>query len=359
MIEKLPLINASINTAVAALLLVGLRLIRARKLDAHKKVMLSALALSALFLASYVTYHLKHGSTKFPGTGPIRSVYFTILISHTVLAVANLPFVIMTTLRGLSGDFARHKKIAFRTWLVWFYVAVTGPIVYLMLYQLYPSSRVFEEAQRLHKAGDEAGALERYEQAAKAGDRAASCFAAEIADRLRQTNTASAVIARALHEEPGEPHCAVLQARNLVYAGDADRAIPILERVTAAHPDDAFFWASLGFARFSKDQYEAAAAAFERSIALDATQPANIFNAGYAHYLYGDYKGAKPLLERALAAKDLDPELKERATHDLDIISGALWICPMHPDQSGKPGDKCPECGMPLEPAPHGLTGRE
>jgi putative membrane protein len=360
MIEKLPLVNACINTAVAGLLIVGYVLIRRRKLDAHKWVMLSALALSALFLASYVTYHVKHGSTKFPGVGFIRPVYFTILISHTVLAVVNLPFVIMTVARGLTGDFARHKKIAKRTWAVWLYVAITGPVVYVMLYQLYPGAAgAFEEAQRLHRANDEASALEKYMLAANAGDRASACYAATLADRLHATETASAAIANALKEDPNEPHCLTLSARALVYEGRAADAIPILEGVTKAHPENAFFWASLGFAHFAKWEYKEAAAAFEASIARDPAQPANVYNAGYSHYLYGDYKGAKPLLERALAMKDLDPELKARAEDDLGIITGALWVCPMHPEQSGKPGEKCPICGMPLEVAPHGLIGED
>src|SRR5262249_25337874 len=170
MIEKLPLLNACINTAVAVLLLIGWRLIRARKLEAHKWVMLAAVTLSALFLASYLTYHFKHGATKFPGTGAIRTVYFSGLITHTLLAVVNLPFVILTVVRGLTGDVAKHKKIAMRTWAVWLYVAVTGPVVYVMLYQLYPApAKLFEEAQALHRAGDEGGALAKYEMAARGG----------------------------------------------------------------------------------------------------------------------------------------------------------------------------------------------
>jgi uncharacterized membrane protein YozB (DUF420 family) len=359
MIEQLPLINASINTAVALLLLVGLKLIHARKLDLHKWVMLAALVLSALFLASYVTYHLKHGATKFAGEGLVRPVYFAILISHTVLAIVNLPFVIMTVARALKGDFARHRAIAKRTWFVWFYVAVTGPLVYLMLYQLYPPASAFAEAQALHRKGDEKGALEKYVAAAKSGDHAAACYAAVLADRLNETETASAAIARELAKDPSEPHCRTLAARDLVYRGQAAEAAVILDQVTAQHPDDAFFWASLGFARFTKQDYREAAAAFERSVALDPGQAANVYNAGYAHYLYGDYAGAKPLLERFLGSKDGDPELVARATEDLEVINGSLWVCPMHPDQAGKPGEKCPICGMPLEVAPHGLTGAE
>src|SRR5438128_1845133 len=103
MIEKLPLINAGINSAVTVLLLIGWRLIRLQKLVAHKWIMLSALGLSVLFLGSYSTYHLMHGSTRFPGTGAVRVVYFSILISHTVLAIVNLPFIVVTVLRALRA----------------------------------------------------------------------------------------------------------------------------------------------------------------------------------------------------------------------------------------------------------------
>src|SRR5205807_10407750 len=128
-------------------------------------------------------------------TGFIRPVYFTILISHTVLAVVNLPFVVITVVRGLTGDFARHKKIAMRVWAVWLYVAITGPVVYLILYQLYPPSHAFEEGQKLHRAGDEPGALAKYEIAAKEGDPAAICYAAVLSDRLHGPATATRTLA--------------------------------------------------------------------------------------------------------------------------------------------------------------------
>lgn len=137
-VADLPHVNAVINSCVACLLMAGLILVKQRRLTAHKNVMVAALALSTAFLASYLVYHFNHGSTPFPGQGPIRAVYFTILISHTVLATVSLPFIIMAVVRAWRGQIERHRKIAKITWAMWFYVAVTGPVVYLMLYQLYP-----------------------------------------------------------------------------------------------------------------------------------------------------------------------------------------------------------------------------
>jgi putative membrane protein len=138
-VADLPHLNAAINTLVALLLLAGALLAKGGRREAHKKVMLTAIGLSALFLASYLTYHFQHGSTKFTGEGWIRPVYFTILLTHTVLAVVSLPFIVTAVLRGLRGDIAGHRKIAKLTWAMWFYVSVTGPVVYLLLYQLYPA----------------------------------------------------------------------------------------------------------------------------------------------------------------------------------------------------------------------------
>ena len=104
--------------------------------------MVSAAATSALFLASYVTYHAKVGATRFPGQGPIRILYFAILISHTILAVAVLPLALRTLYLGLTRRFDRHRRIARWTYPIWLYVSVTGVVVYLMLYRLYPHGPV-------------------------------------------------------------------------------------------------------------------------------------------------------------------------------------------------------------------------
>lgn len=97
------------------------------------KVMWTAFGLSVLFLISYLFYHYKVGDVHFIGTGMIRPIYFTILISHIILAAAIVPLVLITLLRASKGHYAKHKKIARWTWPLWFYVAITGVIVYLML----------------------------------------------------------------------------------------------------------------------------------------------------------------------------------------------------------------------------------
>jgi len=135
-VRDLPALNASLNAASALLLLVGYLLIRAGRREAHRRAMLLALACSALFLVSYLTYHFHVGSVRFTKTGAIRSVYFAILISHTVLAVAILPLVLLTTARGLRGRFDAHRRIARVTLPLWAYVSVTGVVVYWMLYRL-------------------------------------------------------------------------------------------------------------------------------------------------------------------------------------------------------------------------------
>lgn len=140
-VKDLPHFNAVINTIVALLLVAGLLLVKRGRREAHKRVMTAALMLSVVFLASYVVYHYGYGSTKFTGTGIARPIYFALLLSHTILAVVNLPFVIVTVARAWRGDFAAHRKIARYTWYMWFYVAATGPLVYLMLYQVYPAER--------------------------------------------------------------------------------------------------------------------------------------------------------------------------------------------------------------------------
>jgi putative membrane protein len=133
----LPAVNATLNATSGILLAIGYVLIKRRQINAHRNAMLMAFASSTLFLISYVVYHLHIGSKAFPGTGPIRLVYFAILISHILLAIVILPLAIMTLTRGLRGDYARHKAIATKTFPIWMYVSITGVIVYLMLYQLY------------------------------------------------------------------------------------------------------------------------------------------------------------------------------------------------------------------------------
>jgi uncharacterized membrane protein YozB (DUF420 family) len=135
-VTDLPAVNALLNAASAALLFTGYVLIRQRRLEAHKRVMLAAVACSTLFLASYLVYHAQVGSVRFRGQGPVRTVYFTILITHTVLAVAIVPLVAVTLARGLRGRFDRHRRIARVTLPLWGYVSVTGVVIYWMLYRM-------------------------------------------------------------------------------------------------------------------------------------------------------------------------------------------------------------------------------
>ncbi|MBI4529463.1 MAG: DUF420 domain-containing protein [Deltaproteobacteria bacterium] len=132
----LPGINAALNSISAALLAAGYFLIRRKKVAAHKACMLSALGTSALFLVSYLVYHYQVGSVAFKGQGWIRPVYFTVLISHTVLATAIVPLVLITLMRAVRANFDRHRRIARVTLPLWIYVSITGVIVYLMLYWL-------------------------------------------------------------------------------------------------------------------------------------------------------------------------------------------------------------------------------
>jgi putative membrane protein len=135
-LTDLPALNASLNAIAAVLLVIGYILIRRRKIAQHRLVMLSAFATSALFLTSYLVYHANVGSRPFPGQGPIRTIYFTILFTHVVLAAAILPMALITLNHALRQRFTRHVPIARWTLPIWLYVSVTGVIVYLMLYQI-------------------------------------------------------------------------------------------------------------------------------------------------------------------------------------------------------------------------------
>lgn len=135
----LPHLNAFLNATSAVLLFAGYSFIRNGRVNAHKRCQLSAVAASVVFLISYLTYHYFHGATRFPGQGIARPIYFTILISHTILAVVIVPLVAITLVRALRADFIRHRRIARVTLPLWLYVSITGVIVYVMLYHLYPS----------------------------------------------------------------------------------------------------------------------------------------------------------------------------------------------------------------------------
>ena len=130
-------INAVINSIVAFLLLAALIAVKKSKFLLHKNLMLSAIVLSILFLVSYIAHHLLTGDTKYGGVGAIRYLYFLILITHIFLAAIILPFILFTAYRGLIAEWPAHKKIARITWPIWFYVSVTGVIVYLMISPYY------------------------------------------------------------------------------------------------------------------------------------------------------------------------------------------------------------------------------
>ena len=136
-ISSLPAVNATLNGIATILLVTGYACIKTGRRDAHRRVMIAAFATSALFLVSYVIYHAHVGSRPFPGQGPIRIVYFSILISHIVLAAIIPPLAAVTLWRGYRGRFDRHVRIARWTLPLWLYVSVTGICVYLMLYQMY------------------------------------------------------------------------------------------------------------------------------------------------------------------------------------------------------------------------------
>jgi uncharacterized membrane protein YozB (DUF420 family) len=133
----LPTVNAVLNSICGVLLVTGWILIRQGRIAQHRAVMIAAFSTSCLFLVSYLIYHAQVGSVKFTGQGAIRIVYFTILLTHTVLAAAIVPLVLVTLSRGLKRQDARHRAIARWTMPIWLYVSVTGVIVYLMLYRLY------------------------------------------------------------------------------------------------------------------------------------------------------------------------------------------------------------------------------
>lgn len=136
-VHLISMANAIINGTVAVLLVVGLITIKMKQYVLHKKVMLGAMALSVLFLVCYIAYHLLTEETKYPVDGPYRSTYLFILGTHIVLAGLILPFILFSAYRALIGEYAAHKRLVTYTWPIWFYVAVTGVVVYLMISPYY------------------------------------------------------------------------------------------------------------------------------------------------------------------------------------------------------------------------------
>jgi uncharacterized membrane protein YozB (DUF420 family) len=135
-VSDLPAVNATLNALSSIWLAIGYIFIRRKKISAHRFCMIAALITSGLFLISYLTYHYHAGSKHFEGQGAIRAVYFTILTTHTILAVVIVPMALITLFRALKERFDKHKRLARWTLPIWFYVSMTGVIIYLMLYQM-------------------------------------------------------------------------------------------------------------------------------------------------------------------------------------------------------------------------------
>lgn len=135
-VSQLPAVNAALNSLSAAFLITGYCFIKFKRVSVHRACMLSAFGCSTLFLISYLVYHYQVGSVPFKGQGWMRTIYFAILLTHTILAVAVVPLALMTLSRALKERFAAHRRIARWTFPVWLYVSVTGVVVYVMLYKL-------------------------------------------------------------------------------------------------------------------------------------------------------------------------------------------------------------------------------
>jgi uncharacterized membrane protein YozB (DUF420 family) len=136
-IPILATVNASLNAIAAVFLAAGFYFIRRRQVGAHRVCMITAFSVSVVFLICYLAYHYQVGDVRFQGHGPVRPVYFTILITHIILAGLTVPLAIFTLSRALRARFDAHRRIARWTWPVWMYVSVTGVIVYLMVYHIY------------------------------------------------------------------------------------------------------------------------------------------------------------------------------------------------------------------------------
>ena len=134
-VHDLPAINATLNAISGVLLFIGYLFIRARKITQHRRCMIAAFVTSSLFLICYVVYHAQVGSVRFTRQGFVRSLYFSVLITHVTLAAVVLPLAIVTLSRGLKARYPQHRRIARWTLPIWLYVSVTGVLVYVLLYQ--------------------------------------------------------------------------------------------------------------------------------------------------------------------------------------------------------------------------------
>jgi len=141
-ISDFPAVNATLNGTSGILLVLAYIAIRGRRIELHKRLMLAAAATSTVFLVCYIVYHAHVGSVRFTGQGTIRTLYFAILITHTILAVVIVPMVLRTLYLGLRRRDPEHRRAARWTFPLWLYVSVTGVVIYLMLYQLYPPGAI-------------------------------------------------------------------------------------------------------------------------------------------------------------------------------------------------------------------------
>jgi putative membrane protein len=130
-------INAFINGTVSILLLLALIAVKQKNYARHKSIMLGSMVLSILFLVSYIAHHILAGDTPRPSSAPLQGLYYFVLITHIILAAVILPFILFTAYRGLIAEFPAHKKLARITWPIWFYVAISGVVVYLMISPYY------------------------------------------------------------------------------------------------------------------------------------------------------------------------------------------------------------------------------
>ena len=135
-----PALNAGLNAVAALLLLLGFVLIKKGHRETHKKVMTAAFVVSALFLTSYLYYHFNYSANRFAGEGLIRALYFAMLISHIILAVAMVPFILRLLFLGYKDRNVEHARLGRKVWPVWMYTSVTGVLIYWMLYHAYPGA---------------------------------------------------------------------------------------------------------------------------------------------------------------------------------------------------------------------------
>ena len=141
-LRDLPALNAALNTVATVLLVLAFAAIRRGDVPRHKKLMLSATGVSGLFLISYLIYHYGVGSVRFTHEGLARTVYFAILIPHVILAAVQVPLIIAVLTFALRGTFDKHRRVARIAWPIWMFVSITGVLVYLMLYQWFPSAEL-------------------------------------------------------------------------------------------------------------------------------------------------------------------------------------------------------------------------